>query len=169
VSTAPDRNVPTPWPGSSEVRPDWLDANGHMNVAHYVSAFDDGSEPMFEDIGLAWSYTARGDGSLFMVSSSIDFRRELLAGDPIAMTTRLLGHDRRRIHVYQEMFHRAQGYLAAQAEFVFVHVSLRTRRVSDIPAAPARRLGEILAAHAALPRPPFIGRPIGLDWRPQQP
>lgn len=158
--------VPAPYYGYSEVRPGWLDANGHMNVAHYVSAFDDGSCPMFDDIGLGWDYTARGESSVFMVSSSTDFRRELRAGDRLEMTTRLVAFDRRRIHVYQELFHRDQAYLAAQAEFVFVHVSLQTRRVTEIPDSAYARLGEIAAAHASLPLVPFMGRAIGLDWKP---
>ncbi len=160
-------DVPTPYYGYSQVKPDWLDANGHMNVAHYVSAFDDGGEPMFKDIGLGWDYTAGGEGSVFMVSSSIDFRRELLAGDALEMTTRLLGFDRRRIHVYQELFHREQGYLAAQAEFVFVHVSLKSRGVTNIPATALERMAQIRNAHGALGTPAFIGRSIGLDWKPR--
>ena len=61
---------------------------------------------------------------------------------------------------------RQQAYLAAQAEFVFVHVSLRSRRVSNLPPAALERLAEIRAAHAALAQPAFIGRSIGLDWKP---
>jgi acyl-CoA thioester hydrolase len=158
--------VPSPYFGYSTVKPDWLDANGHMNVAHYVSAFDDGGCPMFDEIGLDWDYTAGGESSLFMVSSSIDFRRELLAGSPLEMTTHLLGFDRRRIHVFQELRHAEQRYLAAQAEFVFIHVSLKTRGVTNLPAFATGRLAEILDAHAQLARPPFIGRSIGLKWKP---
>lgn len=158
--------IPSPYYGYSVVKPEWLDANGHMNVAHYVSAFDDGSCPMFDDFGLGWDYTERGEGSMFMVSQSIDFRRELMPGDPLEMTTMLLGFDRRRVHVYQEMYHREQRYLAAQAEFVFIHISFATRRASALPASATERLQEILAAHARLPRPHFIGRSIGLEWKP---
>ncbi|MGR8921850.1 MAG: acyl-CoA thioesterase [Gammaproteobacteria bacterium] len=166
TSTTPGAVVPAPYLGYSKVRTGWLDANGHMNVAHYVSAFDDGSCPMFDDLGLGWDYTARGEYSVFMVSSSIDFRRELLAGDELEMTTRLMGYDRRRIHVFQELFHQQEGYLAAQAEFVFVHVSLTSRSVANIPESALARLAEIEAAHEALPQPAFIGRSIGLDWKP---
>ena len=161
-----EKPVPTPYHGYSVVKPDWLDPNGHMNVAHYVSAFDDGSCPMFDDFGLGWDYTERGEASLFMVSSSIDFRRELLAGDPLEMITVLLGYDRRRIHIYQEMFHREQRHLAAQAEFVFMHIAFATRRASALPPTAVHRLEVIHAAHARLPRPRFVGRAIGLDWKP---
>jgi acyl-CoA thioester hydrolase len=165
--SATPRPVPDPYYGYSEVKTGWLDANGHMNVAHYVSAFDDGSCPMFDDIGLGWDYTASGGHSVFMVSSSIDFRRELLAGAPLEMTTRLLGFDRRRIHVYQELFQREQRYLAAQAEFVFVHVSLSSRQVTNMPEPALQRLAEIRAVHATFVSPAFVGRSIGLDWKPR--
>lgn len=159
--------IPTPYYGYSEVKPGWLDANGHMNVAHYVSAFDDGSCPMFDDIGLGWDYTAQGESSVFMISSSIDFRRELMAGDPLEMTTRLIDFDRRRIHVYQELFHQRDGYLAAQAEFVFMHVSLSARGATPIPEASQARLTAIKVAHDVLDTPAFVGRAVGLDWKPR--
>ena len=49
--------VQTPYLGESEVKKEWIDANGHMNVGHYLSAFDDGSCPMFDELGLGWDYT----------------------------------------------------------------------------------------------------------------
>ena len=165
-SNAAQRPVPNPYYGYSVVKDSWLDANGHMNVAHYVSAFDDGSCPMFDDFGLGWDYTEAGESSVFMASSSIDFRRELLAGAPLEMTTRLLGFDLSRIHVYQELFHREAGYLAAQAEFLFIHVSLETRRVTPIPDSARLRLEEIIAVHGEAPLPRFAGRSMGLDWKP---
>lgn len=121
---------------------------------------------MFDDFGLGWDYTHQGVGSMFMVSSSIDFRRELMAGDPLEMTTLLLGYDRRRIHIYQELYHREQRYLSAQAEFVFLHISFATRRASVMPEPSLQRLAEIAAVHGRVPRPPFVGRSIGLEWRP---
>ena len=161
-----DPSIPTPYIGYSVVKPEWLDANGHMNVAHYVSAYDDGSCPMFDDFGLGWDYTLAGVASMFMVSSSIDFRRELMVGDPLEMTTLLLGYDRRRIHIYQELYHREQRYVSAQAEFVFVHIDFVTRRSSVLPEASQLRLAEIQAEHARVPRPAFVGRAIGLAWKP---
>ena len=158
--------VPMPYVGYSLVKPAWLDANGHMNVAHYVSAYDDGSCPMFDDFGLGWDYTHQGEASMFMVSSSIDFRRELMVGDPLEMTTLLLGYDRRRIHIYQELYHREQRYLSAQAEFVFVHISFATRRATVMADRAQQRLAEIQAVHAAVPHPAFVGRAIGLAWKP---
>ena len=65
-----------------------------MTVAHDVSAHDDGSCPMFDDFGLGWDYTRAGVASMFMVGSSIDFRRELMSGDPREMSAWLPNKDR---------------------------------------------------------------------------
>ena len=54
-----EQKIPFPYPGSSVVKEEWVDLNGHMNMAHYVSAFDDRSCPLFDHLGLGWGYTAR--------------------------------------------------------------------------------------------------------------
>ena len=159
--------IPTPYLGYSLVKPEWLDANGHMNVAHYVSAYDDGSCPMFDDFGLGWGYTNRGEASMFMVSSSIDFRRELMVGDALEMSTLLIGFDRRRVHIYQELFHREQRYLSAQAEFVFVHISFATRRAAVMPDRALLRLSEIRACTPVCrARLSSVGRSVSTGNRP---
>ena len=48
-----------------------------------------------------------------------------------------------------------------------MHVSLESRAVTNIPEAALRRLAEIKAAHAEFERPRFVGRSIGLDWKPR--
>ena len=118
-----EQKIPSPYPGSSVVKEEWVDLNGHMNMAHYVSAFDDGSCPLFDYLGLGWDYTAGGEGSIFVGSSSIDYKNELFRGDSLRMETVLLDFDERRVHVSQKMYHERKGYLAAEAEFLFLHVS----------------------------------------------
>jgi acyl-CoA thioester hydrolase len=154
--------IPSPYPGSSFVRDEWLDLNGHMNMAHYVSAFDVGSCPLFDYLGLGWSYTADGVGSIFVGSSSLDYKNELLCGDPIRMETMILDFDGRRIHIYQKMYHEEKGFVAAEAEFLFLHVSLQTRKLTDIPVFSMLKLREVHAAHKPLSISRFVGRTIGL-------
>ena len=104
--------VQTPYLGESEVKKEWIDANGHMNVGHYLSAFDDGSCPMFDELGLGWDYTKGGQGTIFIMSSSLDFLRELLEGDKLKITTWLIGFDKRKVHIFQELFHAEKNVLA---------------------------------------------------------
>ena len=73
--------IPAPFEDSLAVKPAWLDANGHMNVAFYLQAFDDGGEVFFRDCGIGWDYTHAGVGSVFMSNCDLDFHRELFEGD----------------------------------------------------------------------------------------
>ena len=157
-----EQKIPSPYPGSSVVKEEWVDLNGHMNMAHYVSAFDDGSCPLFDYLGLGWGYTARGQGSIFVGSSSIDYKNELFRGDSLRMETVLLDFDERRVHVFQKMYHERKGYLAAEAEFLFLHVSLETRKITDIPLCSMSKLAEVSQAHECPDTNQFVGRTIGL-------
>jgi len=142
------------------IRPEWIDYNGHMNVAYYTLVFDRAVDAMFEHLGMGRAYRDAGKGSSFSVEQHITYNREVLEGDEVRIETRLAGFDEKRIHHYHEMFHAADGYLAATTEFLSLHVDLSTRRVAPLPADILDRLAALHAAHAALPPPRNAGRAI---------
>ena len=81
-------------------------------------------------------------------------------------TTQLLDRDAKRVHLFHEMHHVHEGYLAATNELMSLHVSEETRR--GVPMAPEvlERLRLIQAAHDRLPRPPQVGCRLGLSTPP---
>lgn len=157
--------VPTPFESRLVVEPEWLDPNGHMNVAYYMTVFDRGSNPFFDDVGLGWDYTKSGVGSVFATGCNIDYHHELLAGDPLRVTTQLIDCNEKLLHLHHWLHHAGTGVLAATQEILFMHVSLETRRSSAIPAASQARLQAVLAAHRALPTPASLGRTLGIRRR----
>lgn len=158
-----ERSIAVPFEDRLTVRPEWLDPNGHMNVAFYLRAIDDGSNAFFDDIGLGWDYTRAGEGSVFVTGCNLDFRQELLEGDGIRVTTQLLDFNAKLIHCYSEVRHAERNYLAASCETLYMHVSLATRRSAPMPDAAQARLASILAAHrGGLPEPATRNRPLGI-------
>ena len=157
--------VPVPFESRLSVEPAWLDPNGHMNVAFYMTAFDRGSDPFFDDCGLGWDYTRAGVGSIFATGCNVDYRHELLAGDPLRVTTQLIDLSEKMIHLYASLYHDGTGALAATQEILFMHVSLSTRRSAPIPPAAYARLQAVLEAHAALPSPAALGRKLEIRRR----
>lgn len=156
------RSLETPFHTRFTVLPAWLDPNGHMNVAFYLSAFDKGSDPLFDYCGIGWDYTKSGAGSVFVTGCDIDFRHELLEGDALAVTTRLLDFNDKLLHVWCEMFRVGETAPAATYEALFMHVSLQTRRSMPFPTSASARLADVLAAHASLPLPAQLGRKLGI-------
>jgi acyl-CoA thioester hydrolase len=148
------------------VRPEWIDNNGHMNMGYYVVVFDLATDEWMRLIGLDAAHRRAQDVTTFCLEAHVTYHREVREGDPLRFTTRLLAHDAKRIHYIHEMFHGGAGYLAATNELMSLHVSQQTRRGAPMAPEVLERLGRIRLAHDRLPRPPQVGRLMGLGARP---
>ena len=115
------------------VSPEWIDYNDHMNVAYYVLAFDYAIDALWARIGITEDYVRRTRGSTFAAETHVTYRAELRVDDPYFVTMELVAYDRKRIHQLQRMYHANEGYLAATAEWMSLHVDLRERRVTRWP------------------------------------
>jgi len=159
--------IPTPFDSYRDVvRPDWIDHNRHMNMGYYLVVFDFATDAFFDFVGLDRAHRERNRITTFSLEGHITYQREVGLDDPLRFTTRLVGHDAKRIHYLHEMYHAADGYLAATNELMSLHVSLETRRGAAMTDDIQARLRQIQAAHAALPPSPNVGRVIGLKSRP---
>ena len=144
------------------VRPEWIDYNGHMNVAYYVLVFDRACDAFLDHIGMDEAYRARTGGTTFAVECHITYQREVELGDPLRFASWLIAHDEKRFHHFHQMFHAEEGFLAATSEWLSLHVDLATRRVAAMAPQVHARLAEMQALHDALPRPPEVGRVVGM-------
>ncbi len=139
------------------VRPEWIDYNGHMNVAYYVLAFDHATDAFLDHLGLDEAYRERTGGTTFAVESHITYQREVHQGDPLRFTTQLLGYDAKRIHYIHHMHHALEGFLAATSEWLSLHIDMERRRVTAMPAEIMQRLAAVMQAQGDLPVPPEVG------------
>ena len=147
-----------------EIRPEWTDQNGHMNVAYYVLAFDRATDAFYDRLGIGWSTLEQGR-SMFTLAMNVDYLNEVLAGETVRIASRLLDCDAKRLHYLHEMARERDGAVAATNEIVALHVGMATRRSTPFPPGVAERLTAMKAAHAALPLPPQAGRTLGLRRR----
>lgn len=144
------------------VLPAWVDHNGHMNVAYYAAIFDQGFEAFFDLVGVGRSYSAAHGCAMFVVESHFTYQREVVAGDPLVIRLQLLDRDRKRIHVFLEIYHETEQFLVATSEQIAVHVDLGSRKSLSMPAAVMDQLSEILDAHLRIARPKEVGHKIGM-------
>lgn len=144
------------------VLPEWIDYNGHMNVAYYVLAFDHATDRFLDLLDVGADYIQRTNHSWFVLESHVTYQQEVLEGDPLRFTLRLVDFDAKRAHYLFTMYHAVEGYLAATSEQVGLHVDLTARRSAAFPDVVAARLAAIAEAQAPLERPTVVGRSIGL-------
>ncbi len=156
-------NVPVPFERfEGEVLPEWIDYNGHMNLAYYTVLFDQATDLLFDELGLGLDYRRDTLRGTFVAETHNLYERELLVGARVRIATRILGADDKRLHLGHEMFALAGDHRTATQELMFLHVDLAARRVSPFPEELRRRIAAWATAHAALPRPGWVGRRIAM-------
>jgi len=149
------------------VRPEWLDANGHMNVGYYVVAFDEATDAFCDQFGVGWNYVSCCLGRVFVIEAHITYERELKGGEPLCISTQILDFDDKRLHFFHAMHHGGDGGLASTNEIMMMHIDFATRRASPWRKESRRRIAAMAAAHARLPRPAQAGRVIAIRRKAQ--
>ena len=115
------------------VRAEWIDANGHMNLGYYVILFDQATDIVYDALDVGTAYRQATGNSAFTVEAHTLYERELLVGERVRITTRLLGVDAKRLHYFHEMFHIEGGHRVAAQELMALHIDMGTRRVAPFP------------------------------------
>jgi len=145
-----------------EVLPEWIDHNGHMNLAYYVVLFDQATDLLFDALGIGSAYRSATGNGTFAVEAHTLWERELLVAERVRVASWIIGADDKRLHVAHEMRRLDRAERVAAQELMFVHVDLKARRVSPYPPDLKARVEAAEEAHRAVPRPDWIGRRLGL-------
>jgi acyl-CoA thioester hydrolase len=144
------------------IEPQWIDYNGHLNVAYYLLLFDRAVDECYGLLGIGEDYARTRNASLFVAEAHLGYRRELKVGDPVRVTLQLLDFDDKRLHYCMEMRHAHEGWLAATCENMSLHVDTASRRVAAFPDDILAGLALLKAAHSRLARPEHAGRRIAM-------
>lgn len=144
------------------VLPEWIDYNGHLNMAYYNVLFDNAVDEFFLEIGLGPDYVERLNASFFTVEAHLCYHRELSVEAPVYVESRLLDFDDKRLHAYQELFHADEHWLSATSEQLYLHVDMNARKTAPWPDAIREKMAALKSRHDEMPRPERSGRSIGI-------
>ena len=122
------------------VRPEWIDYNGHMNVAYYVVVFDNATDVLFDALGFDAAWRARSGRSFFAVEGHIRYLGETKLGQNLAVESRLLAVDAKRIHYFHTMRVEGSDAIASTFESLSLHVDMATRRSAKFSDRKSTRL-----------------------------
>ncbi len=142
---------------SGKVLPEWIDINGHMNVAYYVLAFDLCVDTLWARLGITGEYIETTQCSTFAVECHVTYQAELKEAEPYIVTSQILAYDEKRIHQFQRMYHAEEKFLAATAEWMNLHIDLTNRRVKPWPESVLSALQEFADRQGVLPMPKEAG------------
>ena len=143
------------------IEKDWIDYNGHLNMAYYNVLFDRCSDDAFEAMGMGPNYARDRRLTIYTAEVHVCYVQELHLEHKVTVTFQLIDHDDKRLRVYQEIRH-VDGWLAATSESLSLHVDMSGPKVAPFPADVLAKVEAMRAAHSALPMPERAGRSIGI-------
>ena len=113
---------------------EWIDYNGHMNVAYYTLAFDKALDFFFEDVlNIGPSFVEKNKEGPFALKASYNYFSELLEGESFFVDISILDFDPKRVHVFGEMRKDKSLELSAVFETVLMNMDLSARKVKQYP------------------------------------
>jgi acyl-CoA thioester hydrolase len=144
------------------VRPEWIDSNGHLNLAYYVVVFDLATDALYKVLGIGDAYREASGNSCFTAETHTLYEREVRLGDKLLVRGWLLGADTKRLHYFHEMFHVESGERSAVQELMALHIDMRVRRVTPYPSERYQALQQAVKEYAPSTLPKGAGRRIAL-------
>jgi carnitine 3-dehydrogenase len=142
------------------VGPDWIDYNGHMTEFRYLEVLADTTDVFLPLIGAGADYAASGS-SYYTVETHIRHLGQARAGDRLTVSTQLLHHDPKRLHLFHEIRRADDDSPVASGEHMLLHVEMAAGRAVPAGAEVLAALDRIAASQRQLPRPDGAGRAIG--------
>jgi carnitine 3-dehydrogenase len=152
----------SPWLIETQVRPEWVDYNGHMTDSRYLQVFGDATDALLRSVGVDDAYRQSGR-AFYTVETHVSHKAEALVLDPLYVTTRILALDDKRIHLAHSLFRRRDERLIATGEQLYLHVNRAAGKAAPMDAAMHARLDIIRAAHAGMPEPAGSRRRLRLS------
>jgi acyl-CoA thioester hydrolase len=147
------------------VEPQWIDYNGHLNMAYYNVLFDRAVDEVYELLGIGAEYLKNHRHSTFTAEVHVRYVRELQEGDPVRVTFQLLDFDSKRFHYFEQLFHATEGWVSATSENMTLHVDMTAKKVAPFPPPILWAFARMKAAHSQLPRPEAAGRRISMPQK----
>lgn len=115
------------------VAPADCDDLGHMNVQHYFRAVSDGMFSLMAEVGLGPTEMRARKMSFAVVHAETDFKAELIAGDVIALRSRVQAIGHKSAEFRHELINVASGQTVMSTRFKCVLLDLERRVAVEVP------------------------------------
>ena len=145
-----------------QIEPQWIDYNGHLNMAYYNVMFDRAIDELWLRLGIGPGYMRERQGSTFTAECHVRYLREIHLGDPVQVSILLLAADEKRLHTFEELRHASEGWLSATSENMTIHIDMTARKTAPFPSDVRARIQALANAHSTVTRPEGIGRCVAM-------
>ena len=147
---------------STPIREEWVDYNGHLRDAFYLLIFSYATDALMDRLGLDSQNREASGHSLFTLEVHLNYLHEVKLGAHVEVRTQLIGHDKKRLHVYHSLHLVGDDRALAGNEQMLLHVDLAGPRSAPFGEHTLTLLQAIEREQRDLPTPAHVGRTIAL-------
>jgi acyl-CoA thioester hydrolase len=140
----------------TQVRPEWIDFNGHLRDAYYILVVSQAADALMDHLGLDAPYRKRTLCTLYTLEMHVHYFHEVKESDLLEVTVRIIAADEKRIHAGFDLNCPRLTDPAASVELMLLHVeqgesvkslafpediarAVETLKAATAGAAPAKR------------------------------
>ena len=114
-----------------KIEKEWIDYNGHMNMAYYVLIFDQAWERILEKFKMGGSNAKTTKRSTMVVETRTTYNNEVKLDDEVDIVLTYFDHDKKRLHLKCEMYEKKNKTLSATIENISLYIDLDKRKVTE--------------------------------------
>ena len=146
-----------------KVLKEWLDYNGHMNVAYYTLAFDKSLDIFLEDfLGIGETHAYENNQGPFVVQAHYHYLNEMNLNEKFIVRLYLVDCDKNKMHLCLDIYSLLQKKVISVVEQVLINVNLKLRKSQPYPQWAFERLLKLKNTHKNASLPSAFGKSIGL-------
>src|ERR1043165_5729244 len=108
------------WEWSEDVRPEWIDYNGHLSEAYYVLVFGHASDAGMVAPGISPEYLVATRTSLFTLEAHVRYLDQIAPDAHLTVRSSVIGVTGKLLWIWHEMW--CDDRLRATEEVLGVHV-----------------------------------------------
>ena len=146
-----------------KVLKEWLDYNGHMNVAYYTLGFDKSLDIFLEDLlEIGETHAYENNQGPFVVQAHYHYLSEMKLNEKFNVRLFVVDCDKNKMHLCMEIYSLFQEKVIAVVEQVLINVNLKLRKSEQYPSWAFEKLLKLKNAHKKASLPSTFGKSIGL-------
>ncbi|MGI5130511.1 thioesterase family protein [Pseudonocardia sp. CA-107938] len=124
-----------------DVRPEWIDYNGHLSEAYYVLVFGHATDAFLAWLGMSPDHVAAVGTSMYTLEAHVRYLYQVPPGARLQVRTSVLQVTAKLLWLWHEMW--CDGELRATEEVLMVHVDALVGRSSPMPDALRERIEQL--------------------------
>ena len=137
-----------------DVRPEWIDYNGHLSEGYYVVVFGFATDAVMPRFGMTPEYLVETGTSLYSLEAHVRYLDQVPPGARLEVRSSIIGVTAKLLWLWHEMW--CDDRLRATEEVLLLHVDSRAGRACPFPDALRPRVEALL-----VPPPEHASRRIG--------